>query len=260
MANTGKTKKETTQEVLVVSVKNEINKQLGDKETFTSLLTTTFKGLDGATAKRAMMEGMLRGYKFTDFLQKNVYAIPFKEGYSLVTSIDYARKLGMRSGVVGKSAPTFEMDNAKIISCTVTIKRKVGEYVGDFTATVYFDEYTTGRNLWGSKPRTMIAKVAEMHALRMACPEEMSQLYTEEEFDKSVEDGVVYDTEEIPDDAVVISTGDDTPGIDEAPVVHIINKCSKEKCGRVLTPSESEISFATVGKLLCEKHLKAFKK
>lgn len=165
----------------LVSLKNEITKQLGDKETFNTLLSTTFKGLQPTVVKRAIMEGMMRGFEFKDFLEKNIYAIPFKGAYSLVTSIDYARKLGMRSGVVGKSAPTFEMDGKKILSCTITVKRKVREYVGEYTATVFFDEYTTGRNLWTSKPRTMIAKVAEMHALRMACPEEMSQVYVEEE-------------------------------------------------------------------------------
>ncbi len=32
----------------------------------------------------------------------------------------------------------------------------------------------------------MIAKVAEVHALRKACPEEMSQIYVEEEREKEI--------------------------------------------------------------------------
>ena len=168
--------------ITVVEIKNEINKQLGDKDTMISLLATTFKGLEAPVMKRAILEGMLRGFTFKDFLEKNVYAIPYKTGYSLVSSIDYARKIGMRSGVVGKSAPEFcSADGKNIISCSITVKRKVADYVGEYTATVFFDEYTTGRNLWTTKPRTMIAKVAEMHALRMACPEEMAQMYVEEE-------------------------------------------------------------------------------
>jgi hypothetical protein len=168
-----------TQEL--IELKNEINKQLGDQETVKTLLATTFKGLEPTVLKRAIMEGMMRGFKFKDFLEKNIYAIPFSGGYSLVTSIDYARKIGMRSGVVGKSAPTYETDGRKIVSCSVTIKRKVGEHIGEYTATVYFDEYVSSRGIWKTKPRTMIAKVAEMHALRMACPEEMAQMYVEEE-------------------------------------------------------------------------------
>jgi hypothetical protein len=117
----------------------------------------------------------------------------------------------MRSGVIGKSAPVFEMDEKKLVSCSITIKRRVGQDIAEFTATVYFDEFTTGKNLWNSKPRVMIAKVAEMHALRMACPEEMSQLYTAEEFDKEADGD--YDKSEVADDVQVISTGDDTPGM-----------------------------------------------
>ena len=159
----------------------QVTKELANKETLQTLVTTTFKGLDETSIKQAMVEGMLRGFTFEDFLQKNVYAIPFGKTYSLVTSVDYARKVGMRSGVVGSSEPTFEEKDGKIISCSVTIKRKVQNDIGDFTAKVYFDEYKSTKGLWTSKPRTMIAKVAEMHALRKACPEELSQMYTTDE-------------------------------------------------------------------------------
>ena len=126
----------------------------------------------------------MRGFEFKDFLDKNIYAVPFGGSYSLITSIDYARKVGMRSGVVGKSAPVYQEQDGKIISCSVTIKKEIKGLIGDFTSLVFFDEYNTGRNQWASKPRTMIAKVAEMHALRMACPEELSQAYSEEEYGK----------------------------------------------------------------------------
>ena len=167
----------------IKQMKEEINKQISDKETFNLLLETTFKKLSPQKAKAAMLEGAMRGFSFRDFLEKNVYAVPFSGDYSLVTSIDHARKIGMRSGVVGSDKPEFELDeNGDIISCTVTVHRKIEDYIGNYSATVYFSEYTTGRNLWASKPKTMIAKVAEMHALRKACPEEMSQMYIEEDY------------------------------------------------------------------------------
>lgn len=166
----------------IVSVlKVEINRQLADPETLKSLLETTFKGLDAQMMKRALLEGMMRGLPFEAFLKKDVYAIPFAGGYSLVTSIDYARKIGARSGVVGVDAPVYREENGRVISCAVTVHKKIGDYVGDFTAEVYISEYSTGRNLWASKPRTMISKVAEGHALRKACPEELAQNYFEEE-------------------------------------------------------------------------------
>jgi len=162
--------------------------ELSNKETLNTLVTTTFKGLSELNVKQAMVEGMIRGFAFKDFLEKNVYAVPYGQNYSLVTSIDYARKIGMRSGVVGKSEPKYEEDpRGGIVSCSVTIQRKIpgGDTIGDFTAKVYFSEYSTNRNLWASKPRTMLAKVAEMHALRMACPEELAQSYVEEEMERA---------------------------------------------------------------------------
>ena len=161
----------------------EMNTQLANAQVRNALLQTTFKGLNENSMRQACLEGLMRGFDFKDFLKKNVYAIPFgQNGYSLITSIDYARKVGMRSGVVGVSEPAYVDDESgKCLTCTITVKRKINDYIGDYTATVYFSEYTTGKNQWATKPRTMIAKVAEMHALRKACPEELSQSYAEEE-------------------------------------------------------------------------------
>lgn len=178
---------------VIVKINEVLNRELSDPKALAALLATTFKGLDATKAKQAMMEGMIRGYTFQDFLRKSIYAVPFGSGYSLVTSIDDARKRGMKNGVIGKSAPvyTYKKDKPEtgenIETCEITIKRIVNNHVGEFTALVYFDEYTKGRDLWKTKPRTMIAKVAEMHALRMACPEDLSQMYVEEEFEKEEE-------------------------------------------------------------------------
>jgi hypothetical protein len=177
----------------IQKINDEVTRELANKETFNTLLAITFKGLEPENMKLAIVEGMIRGFTFQDFLEKNVYAIGFKnrttgkQSYSLVVSIDKARKIGMKSNVIGKSVPVYEERDGAIISCSVTIKRKVGNDIGEFSSKVYFAEYTKGRDLWTEKPRTMIAKVAEMHALRMACPEEMSQVYVEEEVEKTIE-------------------------------------------------------------------------
>ena len=96
------------------------------------------------------------------------------------------------------SEPIYEEKDGKIISCAVTVRKGQGE----FSAKVYFTEYyKAGYNgkpsLWDTKPRTMIAKVAEMHALRKACPEELSQAYTEEEMVKEVSAPAQEITDEI---------------------------------------------------------------
>jgi len=137
--------------------------------------------------KQAVMDGVIRGFELKNFLEKDVYAIKYGNSYSLVTSVDYARKIAMRSGIAGIDEPKYEEDGkGGVVSCSVTVKRVVSGHLGEFTAKVYFKEYTTGKNLWASKPRTMIAKVAEMHALRKACPEELAQAYVEEEMIKEV--------------------------------------------------------------------------
>lgn len=208
----------TKSESMIVQYKKEIDTQLVDQATITSLIETTFKKLTPQMVKRAMLEGMMRGFSMDDFLKKNVYAVPFGSEYTLITSIGHARQVGQKSGVVGKSAPKYE-DGAdgNPLTCTVTIEKKVGDHIGDFTATVYFDEYyTPGKtyngkyteSMWDKKPRTMIAKVAEMHALRMACPEEMKEMYAEEEYQQSmiIDEEEILDTNEVENKIVSCET------------------------------------------------------
>lgn len=171
----------------LVGMNKEITTQLKDEGVKRALLATTFKGLDENNMRKAAMEGMMRGFNFKSFLDRDVYAIPYGSGYSLVESVDYIRKVGMRAGIVGKSAPTYTWeDDKKPETCTITVKRLVHGYVGEYTATVFFSEFSTGKSLWQSKPRMMLAKVAEMHALRMACPEELAHAYIEEEMESEI--------------------------------------------------------------------------
>ncbi len=174
-------------------VEKEFKRELSlNKSALNALLQTTFQKFSPELMQKAIFEGMMRGFNFKDFLEKNVYAIKYSDTYSLITSIDFSRKIAMRSGLAGKSEPTFkEQENGKIVSCTVTVKRNVSGTIGDYTATVFFDEYyKAGKNgypsLWDTKPHTMIAKVAEMHALRSAFPEEMAKQYIEEEMQKNM--------------------------------------------------------------------------
>lgn len=195
----------------ITLVQADIRRQLADPKIAGQLLETTFKGLNEENMKKAIMEGVIRGFTFKDFLEKNVYAIKYGNGYSLVTSIDNNRKIGMKSGIVGTDAPIYTMTTEKTPagipkpeSATITVHKKTGDHIGQFTATVYFDEYykagTTwdGQykpSMWDTKPRTMIAKVAEMHALRKACPEELAQSYVEEEMRDDHKETPAFDVE-----------------------------------------------------------------
>ncbi len=198
----------------IAIINKQIADELKDPAIARALMATTFPEFTPELMKQAIFEGLVRGFTFKDFLQRDIYAVKYrdhkanKDTYSLITSIDKARKIGAKSGVVGVNKPIYGMDGRQIISCEITVKKRIGNYVGDFTAEVYFDEYNTDKNQWSKRPRTMIAKVAEMHALRKACPEELSKMYTEEEFDKEKEGD--YDRSEVADDAVpTIHIGDD---------------------------------------------------
>lgn len=66
-------------------------------------------------------------------------------------------------------------------------------YHKDFDVPVYqeadFEEYNTGRNLWTSKPKTMIKKVAESMALRKAF--NVNGVYAPEEMEKEIQTDAV---------------------------------------------------------------------
>lgn len=172
----------------IQKIQEEINNELANPAIVASLIETTFKGLSPENVRKAVTAGMFMGLTFKNFLQKDVYAIPFKDGFSLVFSIDYMRKIAQRSGIIGSPKQEWDMaENGKPLSCTVTVQKKVGNMIGDFSATVFFDEFNTGRNQWATKPKHMIGKVAETHALRKAFPEEMAQMYSEEEMQKEGE-------------------------------------------------------------------------
>lgn len=220
----------------VGEAKKMVLHELGNETTQAELVQTVFKGLDIGQMKRAVLEGALRGFTFKDFLEKNVYAIKYGNGYSLVTGVDHNRKLGMEGGIVGTDAPVYKVDpealmvidgkdseHPKIISCSVTVKKMFdGGHVGDFTAEVYFDEFykkgsthngTYKPSMWDKMPRVMIAKVAEMHALRKACPDKLSQAYIEEEI--SPENVVTYEVIE--------------SDVDEEEVKKVVTKIGKFK-------------------------------
>lgn len=172
---------------------------LKEKRNFDLIKNVAFPMLDQKYVVPAVREAVAKGLTVGDFLKKDVYAVPFKTGYALVEAIGRIRKIGAKNGVVGSNEPVFEEKDGQIVSCSVTVKKKIDEYIGEFTAKVYFKEYSSSKHNWQTMPRTMITKVAEMHALRKACPEDLSQSFVEEEFDAQTSPKTVID-EPISDD------------------------------------------------------------
>jgi len=94
-----------------------------------------------------------------------------------------------------------------------------------FEVEVSLSEYSTGKNLWQTKPKTMIVKVAESHALRRAFG--ISGLYAPEEIDTGDRPEPRYVTEVPP----ASPTACEVCGI---PVPEEIREKTKEHTPRVL--------------------------
>ena len=140
-------------------------------------------------AYRTRLDPLLKQLYFIKYDKKDQQGNVINSNVSYVTSIDGFRIIAHRTGeFAGIDEPKFTYvgTNAKIPStCTITVYKSNSDR--GFTATVHFSEYNTNKNLWVKMPHTMIAKVAEAHALRKAFPQDLSGIYTTDEMDQSGE-------------------------------------------------------------------------
>lgn len=119
-------------------------------------------------------------------LTRQIYFVKLSGKWTFQVSIDGLRAIAQRSGLyAGQDAPLFQYDGkGGIISCSVSAYRK--DWTRPAVGIAFMKEFSTGQNLWASKPHVMLGKVAEAIALRKAFSEEMSGLYAEGELDQSV--------------------------------------------------------------------------
>lgn len=123
-------------------------------------------------------------------IPKQIYALPFntkvkdKDGrehweikHNIVIGIEGMVTIAENTGQYGGTTRPeykFSLDENgnentdDPISCTIGVHKIVQGVLVTSEQTVYFKEYTTGKNLWTSKPLTMIKKVAHAHAIRAA--------------------------------------------------------------------------------------------
>lgn len=118
--------------------------------------------------------------------------------YSTQTGIDGFRALAERTGkYAGSSDPIFD-DGLTQYQCiakkmlnpltaTITVKKIVGGFVCDFTATATWEAYKPAFNdfMWKKMPYLMLSKCAESLALRKAFPDALSGIYTNEEMQQA---------------------------------------------------------------------------
>lgn len=111
---------------------------------------------------------------------KEIYGMIVSERLVLITSIAGLRKIAHQSGSYIGCDVKVKMDGEKLVSAEATVKKLVAGHVAEFRAEVMFKEYNTGKAQWVKTPVTMLKKVAEAHALRMAYPS-AETLYEESE-------------------------------------------------------------------------------
>jgi phage recombination protein Bet len=119
-------------------------------------------------------------------LTKQIWFVKVGGKWTYQVSIDGFRAIAQRSGLyAGQDEAVYSYDDkGNILSCSVAVYRK--DWIRPCVGTAFFKEFSTGQNLWHSKPHVMISKVAESIALRKAFSEEMSGLYGEGELDQSL--------------------------------------------------------------------------
>ena len=115
---------------------------------------------------------------------------------TIQTSIDGFRVIAERSGdYAGQDEPEFITEDGKLVCAKIRVYRFKGET--RYCAAVgvaFMAEYKPQDGqafMWNKMPHTMLAKVAEALALRKAYPQDLSGLYTGDEMDQSVQEGVL---------------------------------------------------------------------
>lgn len=91
----------------------------------------------------------------------------------------------LRNGQIEDIEGTFHLPTDQLVGAWARVYRKDRKV--PLLSRVSMAEYDGKRNLWASKPATMICKVAKVHALREAFPTLVQGIYTEEELSEVVE-------------------------------------------------------------------------
>lgn len=120
-----------------------------------------------------------------DPFKKQIYFVKYggKPGVAIV-SIDGFRSKALRTKELTSSNRGVLKDKeGKLIGGWAEVRRKGWEI--PTREEVPFSEYDTGRNNWVKMPETMIKKVAEAAALRIAFPDELGGVYISEEMDQA---------------------------------------------------------------------------
>jgi phage recombination protein Bet len=105
---------------------------------------------------------------------------------TIVVGIEGFRARATRTGKLrGIKRGVLRNDKGECVGAWAKVRR--ADWDEPAEVEVSFAEYNTGRAEWKNKPETMIQKVAEAAALRMAFPDELGDAYSKEEMDRTID-------------------------------------------------------------------------
>lgn len=125
-----------------------------------------------------------------DPFSRQIYFVKRGGEMTIQTGIDGYRAIAEQSNALaGIEDAVYDTEEAKNPNkATVTVKRKVGIDIVEFTASARWSEYFPGEKLgfmWKKMPYLMLGKVAESLALRKAFPTNLSGIRVSEEMDQA---------------------------------------------------------------------------
>ncbi len=155
------------------------------------------RGQNRQLAPRATVEAFLAHCQRTglDPIARQIYAIERGGKWGIQISIDGARLVAERSGEYeGQTAAQWTSDGITWVDVWLDDSKppaaaRVGVYRRTFREPLFavatFKAYSAGGPMWQKMPALMLAKCAEMLALRKAFPQDLSGLYSSEEMDQA---------------------------------------------------------------------------
>lgn len=103
-----------------------------------------------------------------------------------IVGIDGFRTRAMKSGkLAGIMRGIINDDKGKLVGAWAEVYRH--DWTKPARDEAFLSEYSTGKGMWLKMPITMLKKVAEVAALRMAFPDELGGMYSHEEMDQAKE-------------------------------------------------------------------------
>lgn len=133
-------------------------------------------------------------------IKREVYGIPYGDKFNVIVGYESYIKRAERSGQLnGWNVEVIGSGND--MKAIITIHRR--DWDNPFVHEVYFEEYNTNQNLWKTKPRTMLKKVAIAQGFRMCFSETLGGMpYTADELPDEMSNPTPIEKDTTPSDTI----------------------------------------------------------